>query len=149
MRIREITMLETIVGNILLREKVLAGIGGTFAFFGLLVAAIGLFGLLSYSVGRRKKEIGIRTALGARRTAVIWLVLKDAVELINGGLVIGLIGALGAMSLLRSLFFEIRVADPLVIGTAIGLFLVTAALAASLPAHRAASVDPILALREE
>jgi ABC-type antimicrobial peptide transport system permease subunit len=105
MRIREITMLETIVGNILLREKVLAGIGGTFAFFGLLVAAIGLFGLLSYSVGRRKKEIGIRTALGARRTAVIWLVLKDAVELINGGLVIGLIGALGAMSLLRSLFF--------------------------------------------
>jgi hypothetical protein len=68
-RVREVTTLETLVGNTLLREKLLAGIGGTFAFFGLLLAAIGLFGLLSYSVGRRTKEIGIRAALGARRTS--------------------------------------------------------------------------------
>ncbi|HEY6990631.1 MAG TPA: FtsX-like permease family protein [Bryobacteraceae bacterium] len=149
MRVREVTTLETLVGNTLLREKLLAGVGGTFAFFGLLVAAIGLFGLLSYSVGRRTKEIGIRTALGARRKEVVWLVLKEAGGLVNGGLLIGFAGALAAMSVFRSLLFEIRAGDPFVIGTAVALFLVTGALAASLPAHRAASVDPIRALREE
>ncbi len=149
MRVREVTTLETLVGNTLLREKLLAGVGGTFAFFGLLVAAIGLFGLLSYSVGRRTKEIGIRTALGARRKEVVWLVLKEAGGLVNGGLLIGFAGALAAMNVFRSLLFEIRAGDPFVIGTAVALFLVTGALAASLPAHRAASVDPIRALREE
>jgi len=149
MRIREVTTLEEIVGNTLLREKLLAAVGGAFAFFGLLLAGIGLFGLLSYSVGRRTKEIGIRAALGAQRREVIWLVLKDVSGLMSGGLVIGLAGALAVMSLLRSLLFEIRVADPFVMATAMALFLVTGLLAASLPAHRAATVDPMLALREE
>ena len=149
MRAREVTTLETLVGNTLLREKLLAGVGGTFAFFGLLVAAVGLFGLLSYSVGRRTKEIGIRTALGARRKEVVWLVLKEAGGLVNGGLLIGFAGALAAINVFRSLLFEIRATDPFVIGTTVALFLVTGALAASLPAHRAAGVDPIRALREE
>ena len=149
MRVREVTTLETIVGNTLLREKLLAAVGGAFAFFGLLLAAIGLFGLLSYSVGRRTKEIGIRAALGAQRTEIISLVLKDVGGLMSGGLLIGLAGALALMSLLQSLLFGIRVVDPLVIGTAMGLFLATGLLAASLPAHRAATVDPMLALREE
>jgi ABC-type antimicrobial peptide transport system permease subunit len=116
-----------------------------------------LFGLLSYSVGRRTKEIGIRTALGAQRSEMIWLVLKDVSGLMSGGLLIGLAGALAVMSLLRSLLFEIRrsllfeirLADPFVIGTAMALFLATGLLAAGLPAHRAATVDPLLALREE
>jgi putative ABC transport system permease protein len=149
MRVREITTLETIVGNTLLREKLLAAVAGAFAFFGLLLAAIGLFGLLSYSVGRRTKEIGIRAALGAQRSEVIWLVLKDVGRLMGGGLVIGLAGALAVMSLFRSLLFEIRATDPFVMGTAMALFLLTGLLAASLPAHRAATVDPMLALREE
>jgi len=72
------------VGNTLLREKLLAAVGGAFAFFGLLLAGIGLFGLLSYSVGRRTKEIGIRAALGAQRREVIWLVLKDVSGLMSG-----------------------------------------------------------------
>jgi len=149
MRVREVTTLETIVGNTLLREKLLAAVGGAFAFFGLLLAGIGLFGLLSYSVGRRTKEIGIRAALGAQRTDIISLVLKDVGGLMSGGLLIGLAGALALMSLLQSLLFGIRVVDPLVIGTAMGLFLATGLLAAGLPAHRAATVDPMLALREE
>ena len=148
-RVREVMTLETIVGNTLLREKLLAAVGGAFAFFGLLLAAIGLFGLLSYSVGRRTKEIGIRAALGAQRTEIISLLLKDVGGLVSGGLLIGLAGALALMSLLQSLLFGIRVVDPLVIGTAMGLFLATGLLAASLPAHRAAMVDPMLALREE
>jgi putative ABC transport system permease protein len=149
MRIREITSLETIVGNTLTREKLLAAVGGAFAFFGLLLASIGLFGLLNYSVGRRTKEIGIRTALGARRMGIISLILKDVTESLCGGLAIGLAGALAIMTLLRSLLFGIQRADPLVIGAAIGLFLVTGLLAACLPAHRAATVQPMSALREE
>jgi ABC-type antimicrobial peptide transport system permease subunit len=137
------------VGNTLLREKLLADVGGAFAFFGLLLAAIGLFGLLSYSVGRRTKEIGIRAALGARRIEIVSLVLKDVSGLMSGGLMIGLGSALAIMTLFRSLLFGIQKADPSVIGTAIGLFLVTGLLAAWLPAHRAATVDPMSALREE
>lgn len=149
MRIREITTLGTIVGNTLLREKLLADIGGVFAFFGLLLAAIGLFGLLSYSVGRRTKEIGIRAALGARRIEIVSLVLKDVSGFMGGGLIIGLAGALAIMTLFRSLLFGIQKTDPFVIGTAIALFLGAGLLAACLPAHRAATVDPISALREE
>jgi ABC-type lipoprotein release transport system permease subunit len=149
LRIREVTSLETIVGNTLLREKLLADVGGAFAFFGLLLAAIGLFGLLSYSVGRRTKEIGIRAALGAQRIEIISLILKDVVGLMSGGLLIGLVSALAILTVFRSLLFGLRTADPFVTGTAIALFLMTGLLAASLPAHRAATVDPMLALRQE
>ncbi len=148
-RISEVTTLETLIGNTLLRERLLADVGGTLAFFGLLLAAIGLFGLLSYSVGRRTREIGIRAALGAQRAQIVTLVLKDVSGLLSGGLIIGLAAALAVMTVLRSLLFGIRRADPLVIGTAIVLFLATALLAAGMPARRAAAVDPVTALREE
>jgi predicted permease len=149
MRIHEITTLETIVGNTLLREKLLAAVGGAFAFFGLLLAAIGLFGLLSYSVARRTKEIGIRAALGAQRIEIISLVLKDMTALMSGGLIAGLGGALAITTIFRSLVFGIRTTDPVVAAVAIGLFLVTGLLAATVPAYRAATVDPMIALREE
>jgi putative ABC transport system permease protein len=148
-RVREVTTLETLVGNTLLREKLLANIGGAFAFFGLVLAAIGLFGLLSYSVGRRTKEIGIRAALGAQRSQIVALVLKDIGALLGGGLIAGLVSALGIMTVFRSLLFGIRSADPLVIGTAMTLFLGISLLAAGMPARRASTVDPLSALREE
>ena len=149
MRVHEITTLETIVGNTLRREKLLAGVGGAFAFFGLLLASVGLFGLLNYSVGRRTKEIGIRSALGAERIEIISLILRDASGLVSGGLVVGLAAALWTLTLFKSLLFGIRAADPFVIGTAIALFLTTGLAAACLPAHRAATIDPMSALREE
>jgi putative ABC transport system permease protein len=149
MRVRDITTMEAIVGDTLLREKLLAEIGGSFAFFGLLLAAIGLFGLLSYSVGRRTKEMGIRTALGARRMEIVSLVLKDMGGLMGGGLVIGLASASAIMTMFRTLLFGIRAIDPTVIATAAGLFVVTTLLAAGLPAYRAATIDPMSALREE
>ena len=102
-RIREITTLDTLIGNTLLREKLLAGIGGVFAFLGLLLAAIGLFGLLNYSVIRRTKEIGIRAALGARPPALVFLVLRDMFSMITGGLIVGLAGSLALMTFVRSL----------------------------------------------
>jgi predicted permease len=148
-RVHEVIALETMIGNTLLREKLLAGIGGVFAFLGLLLAAIGLFGLLNYSVTRRTKEIGIRAALGARPPALVFLVLKDMFTLIGAGLVAGLVGSLALMSFVRSLLFGIRPADPLVIVTAAAIFLAAAFIAGGLPASRAASIDPMVALRHE
>jgi predicted permease len=149
MRVQEITTLDTLVGNTLLREKLLAGIGGVFAFLGLLLAAIGLFGLLNYSVARRTKEIGIRAALGARRGELVLLVLKDLAAMVGTGLLAGLAGSLGLMTLLQSLLFGIKAADPLVIVTAMSVFLFAAFAAGALPANSAAGVDPMVALRQE
>jgi predicted permease len=145
----KITTLETLIGNTLLKEKLLAGIGGVFAFLGLLLAAIGLFGLLNYSVTRRTKEIGIRAALGARPPSLVFLVLKDLFSMIAGGLIAGLAGSLALMSFVRSLLFGIRPLDPLVMMTAAVVFLAAAFIAGGLPASRAASIDPMIALRHE
>jgi len=148
-RVMSVTTLDTLIGNTLLREKLLAGIGGVFAFLGLLLAAIGLFGLLNYSVTRRTKEIGIRAALGARPTSLIFLVLKDMFSMIAGGVIVGLGASLMLMTFVRSLLFGIRPLDPLVITTASVVFLAAAFLAGGLPARRAAGIDPMVALRHE
>ncbi|MEO8025002.1 MAG: ABC transporter permease [Bryobacteraceae bacterium] len=148
-RVREITTLETLVGNTILKEKLLAGIGGTFAALGLLLAAIGLFGLLNYSVARRTKEIGIRAALGANRGEIVALVWRDLLAMVGGGLAAGLAGSIAVMTVLQSLLFGIRPADPVVLATASAVFLVAVILAGTIPATRAASVDPMVALRHE
>jgi predicted permease len=149
MQVKEISSLDTIVGNTLLRERLLAGVGGAFAFFGLMLVAVGLFGLLSYSVSRRTKEIGIRTALGARRAEIIWLVIRELTALLSLGLTAGLATALAVLALLRSLLFGLDRVDPKVIGTSLLVFLLAGTFAATLPAHRAATIDPVSALRDE
>ena len=148
-RVMEFTSLQSQVGGTLLKEKLLAGIGAAFAFLGLLLAAIGLFGLLNYSVARRTREIGIRGALGARRIELYGLVVKDLAGMIAAGMVAGLAGALLLMRITGSLLFGIRPADPLVIGSSVAVFLAAAAIAGGLPARRAASIDPVAALRHE
>jgi predicted permease len=148
-RVRDVTTVEALVQSTILNERLLAGVGAAFAFLGLTLAAIGLFGLLNYSVTRRTKEIGIRTALGAQRLTIYRLVLKDLLGMIAGGLTFGLAGSLALMRFMQSLLFGVRTADPLVIGTAMAIFIATALLAGGLPARRAALVDPIIALRYE
>jgi len=149
MRVRDVTTVEALVGSTILKEKLLAGIGGAFAFLGLILAAIGLFGLLNYTVSRRTREIGIRAALGARRWPLFGLVLKDLLGMIAGGLAVGLAGSLALMRFTQSLLFGIQPADPLVIGSALAVFLVTAIVAGGLPARRAATIDPVVALRQQ
>ncbi len=149
LRVRDVTTLNTLVGNTILKEKLLASIGGTFAFLGLLLAAIGLFGLLNYSVARRTKEMGIRAALGAQRAELVLLVMRDLAGMVGGGLIAGLAGSLAVLVMVRSLLFGIKAADPLVLVTATILFMVAGITAAGFPAGRAASVDPMVALRQE
>jgi len=148
-RVRDVTTLETLVGNTMLTEKLLASLGGVVALFGLTLAAIGLFGLLNYSVTRRTKEIGIRAALGATRPMLHGVVLRDLMGTVAVGLALGLAGAFALLQLTHSLMFGIQPADPLPIAAALIIFGVAAALACSIPARRAAAIDPMVALRHE
>jgi ABC-type antimicrobial peptide transport system permease subunit len=130
-------------------ERLVAGVGGTFALLGLVLAAVGVFGILNYSVTMQRKEFGIRIALGAQRLTIYTLVLKELIGTITGGVVLGLAGSLAFIAFARSLMFGISPVDPLVIGTAMSVSIGTAIIAVGLPAHRAASVDPVEALRAE
>ncbi|HEY6404135.1 MAG TPA: ADOP family duplicated permease, partial [Blastocatellia bacterium] len=133
----------------LVQERLLAELSGFFGLLALLLACIGLYGVMSYGVARRTHEIGVRMALGAQRVDVVRLVMRATMSLVIVGLIAGLGAALATTHLIESLLYGLTPNDPLTIGLA-GLLLVTvAALAGYLPARRAARVDPMVALRHE
>ena len=122
---------------------------GTFAGVALLLAALGLYGVLSQLVGRRTHELGVRMALGADRARLVRWVLRYGMTLAGVGLVIGLVGAAGASQLARGVLFGVQPLDPLTyLATSLCLVIVTAA-AAAVPAWRATRVDPVESLRSE
>ena len=129
--------------------RLLTVLMGTFAGIALLLTIVGLYGVLSYAVARRRREIGVRIALGATRKGVLGMVLKEAMQLVIAGLVLGLAGAVGAQRLLESIAFGIRPGDPIFLVVACSAMIITSLAAAYLPAARAASVDPMQALRTE
>jgi predicted permease len=120
-----------------------------FALVALLLAALGVYGVLSYTVARRTTEIGLRMALGAPRSRVVALVVREGVLLAGLGVVAGLAIAASGSRLLEHLLFEVRPSDPWVLGGTAALLAVVACAAAYLPARRAARVDPMVALRAE
>lgn len=121
----------------------------SFAVIGLLLMLIGLYGILAYSVIQRTREIGVRMALGATRGGVLGLVLKQALQFVALGLVIGLPGVTGEKYLLQSMFYGVRPNAFVLVAVACGLIVLTGLMAAYLPARRAASVDVVSALRTE
>ena len=122
---------------------------GSFAAMALALTAVGLYGVLSYTVARRRREIGIRIALGAGRRAVVGLVFREAMTLVVAGLALGVAGAAMGARLLDRVVFGIRPGDPMVIVTACVVLLIAGLAASYLPAARAAAVDPMQALRTE
>jgi ABC-type antimicrobial peptide transport system permease subunit len=122
---------------------------GIFAAAALLLGIVGLYGVVAYSVSQRTQEIGVRMAMGAQRSTMYRLILGEAGRLTVIGVILGLTGSLAAATLLRSILFGVRSWDPLtLIGVAVVLGLSTV-LAAFIPARRAASVNPVEALRAE
>jgi predicted permease len=123
-----------------------------FSMFGglaLLLAVVGVYGLKAYVVARRTREIGIRMALGARATDVVWMILRDGVKLTVVGIVIGLLLAAGVGKLLASQLYEVSALDPICFLTAPLVLIAAVLLACLIPARRAAKVDPMVALRSE
>jgi predicted permease len=141
--------LSELVGRSLAQQKLVARLATFFGLLALLLACVGLYGVLSYAVARRTDEIGVRMALGARRGDVIWLVLREALALVGAGVVIGLLVSFAATKTISTLLFGLKPNDPLTIAVATLLLLAVAALSAYLPARRASRVDPMAALRED
>jgi predicted permease len=120
-----------------------------FSVVALLLAAVGIMGVVSYSVMQRTQEIGLRMALGAGGASVFGLVVRTSMKWVLIGLVLGIAGSIGIAQLLGTLLYGVRPADPIVLGTVSALLVGVAFLASSLPAHRAANLDPIRTLRHE
>jgi ABC-type antimicrobial peptide transport system permease subunit len=133
----------------LLRERLMATLSGFFGLLAGILATVGLYGVISYMVARRRNEIGIRIALGAARGDVIGLILREAGILVAGGLVVGTALAIAGARTAASLLYGLKPGDPFVIGLSAAMLAAVALIASLLPAVRAARLEPMSALREE
>ena len=147
--VSDILTMQQILGKSTATQSFSATLVLAFAGLSLLLAAIGLYGVLSYLVAQRNMEIGIRMALGAQRSEVLRLVLFDGLRPVLLGLVIGLAGGSTAASFIRSILYGTSPLDPVVLFTMVGGLLVTALVACALPAFRASKIEPMQALRTE
>jgi ABC-type antimicrobial peptide transport system permease subunit len=141
--------MEQQVDNSVGRERLMASLSTFFGTLGLLLTSIGLYGILAYTVTRRTGEIGIRMALGARRSDVIWLVLQGAIGYVLSGIVIGVASVLAGSRVVASLLYGIQPNDPGNLVATIVTILFVTTLAAFLPSLRASRVDPAISLRQE
>lgn len=144
----QIQTLESRIGDSLIQPRIVAQLSLFFGGLAMLLAIVGLYGITSYSVTRRKSELGIRAALGAGQFSILWLVLGDTFGMLAAGLAIGLLASLVAARFLSSLLFGVTPDDPAVFIAAALLLATASVCAAAIPARRAARLDPMKALRE-
>jgi len=141
--------MEKVIADTVARQNFNMLLLSIFAGVALVLAAIGIYGLMSYSVEQRTQEMGIRMALGANRGNMLRLVLTQGMKLTVSGLVLGLALAYGLTRLLASLLFGVTASDPVTFGLVAGVLAVVALVAAYVPARRATAIDPAIALRYE
>jgi ABC-type antimicrobial peptide transport system permease subunit len=142
------TMTQTMDESLFI-ERMVAALAVAFGLLATLLAAIGLYGVMSYSVARRTREIGIRMALGAERASVLWLVLRDVTTMVIAGVAIGLPIALTLSRVVQSQLFELSAHDPIALVASAAVLTLVGLAAGYLPARRATRVDPMRALRYE
>jgi len=147
--IENVRTMTQLVARSVTQRRLLVQILGSFAGLAMLLAAIGLYGVLAYNVAQRKREIGVRMALGAQKSDVLSLVIGGGIRLTLAGLVLGLLAALALTRVMGSLLYEIKPGDPATYAVVSGLLLVVGLLACWLPARRAIKVEPMEALRYE
>jgi ABC-type antimicrobial peptide transport system permease subunit len=131
------------------QERVLTLLMSGFATVAVILASIGIYGMLAYTVARRTSEIGLRMALGARKPDVVIMIVRESMAPVVLGLTIGALVVIAATRWVDSLLFGVSAHDPFMMLGAAGLFLAVAAVAAALPARRAAYIDPLRALKFE
>jgi putative ABC transport system permease protein len=147
--ITQISTMDDLVSDQLAQPRFAMELLGTFAFLALTLTVVGLHGVMTYSVSRRTREIGIRMALGAKRSTVLRTILREAATLLGIGMAIGIPISLASASLLKSMLYGTTPQEPLVFGWVVVVVAASGLIAAYFPAFRAASIDPIQALREE
>jgi predicted permease len=147
--VRDLRPMDEAIDRLLVRERIITELVGFFSAFALVLAALGIYGVLAYAVTQRTREIGVRMALGANLRDVVALVLRQGLGLAFAGCVIGVGAALGATRFATSLLYAVKPADPLTFASVTGLLAIVALVACWLPARRAGKVDPIIALRAE
>ena len=141
--------MDEVVSRSMVQPRFLAILLATFSGIALFLAAIGIYGVMAYSVAQRTQEIGVRMALGAQQLHVLRLIFGQSLVMLLIGTAIGLAGAFALTRLMRTLLFEVTATDPLTYVSVVGLLTVVALLACFIPARRAAKVDPLIALRYE
>jgi predicted permease len=129
------------------RQRLTLLLLGGFAIVALLLAAVGIYGVIAYSVTQRTQELGIRRALGAQQTDILWLVTGQGMGLTLAGIGIGIVGALALTRVMKNLLFQVNTTDPVTFCAVAILFVVVASAASLIPAWRATRVDPMSALR--
>jgi predicted permease len=145
----EYTTLSEQVASSLARPRLLAALSGFFGFLALLLAVIGLYGTMSYAVARRRNEMGIRIALGSARSGILGLVAREAGKVVTVGVVLGIVLAPAGTRLIAAFLFGVTAWDPVTLAVSALVLTAVAMAAAMVPAWRAATVDPMVALREE
>jgi ABC-type antimicrobial peptide transport system permease subunit len=141
--------MENRLGHALARARFAAISLGTFAVIALLLALIGIYGVMSYVIGQRMQEFGLRMAMGASRSDLVRLVLHQGLQLVAVAVLLGVAAAIALSRVLQGLVFEVGTTDPLTFVAVVGLLALTALAACWLPARRASRVDPITAMRRE
>jgi len=149
MPIYELKTLGDQLDEMLMTDRLIALLSAGFGLLATLLAALGLYGVMAFVVARRTKELGVRMALGAQASSVIWLVMKDVVLLLVLGLAVGIPTAYGLGRFVATQLYGIKANDPSIAGASMIVLIVVAALAGFIPARRASRIDPILALRYE
>jgi predicted permease len=147
--VREVVTMGDLLERGLSRERLVARLAGGFGVLALLLAAIGLYGVISYSVARRTNEMGVRLALGASPGGVSWLVLRDSLRLVAAGLAVGVVLWFPVLNLTRTLVYGISPHDPMLLGFSLAVLAAVGALAGLIPALRASRIDPIEAIRAD
>ena len=144
-----IRTMDSLLSEVVAEQKLQTGLMGMFACLALLLAVVGLYGVLAYTTAQRTREIGVRLALGAQKHQVLSLVVGCGMRLVLAGAVLGLILSFALTRVLRSLLYDVNPTDPATFAIAGLLMCGTALVACLIPAHRAARVDPMAALRYE
>jgi ABC-type antimicrobial peptide transport system permease subunit len=140
---------QALVDESIVTERLIAKLSAFFGALAVLLAAIGLYGVMSYTVARRTSEIGMRMALGASQASVASMILREILVLVALGSLIGAIAALGLARFVESLMFGLNPHDPLTLVASAAVLLMVGLISGYLPARRAARIDPIVALRTE
>ena len=147
--ISEIRTLPQVLRSQLREDRMFATLASFFALLALALGAVGIYGIVAYRVARRTAEIGVRMALGAQKSDVLWMIMRETLILLALGAAIGVPVALAAARLIKSQLFALGPSDPLTLACATAILFAAGAFASFLPAHRAASIEPVVALRSE